>query len=809
MRFLTTKTAIRNALLIGACGGTTIVGAQMGCSSPGAVAPEKVPSPQNGGAPADGTGSVGMQLTLPGGEQINTVSWTVTGPNGASTVVQTGSVNVGNSTTVSFLVSGIPAAANYTIALTGTSVDGTVTCAGSATFSTTARTTTNVMVALQCSTPAQEAGSALVTGTTFDCATWSSVSVSPAETTVGNSVAVSASATGPNPSAVTYAWSAPTGSFDTPAAASANFKCAVPGPVTLTLTVSDGAVPEGSTCSPTLSTATVQVTCDGHLDQAQQFATATKIKHLVIIFNENISFDHYFGTYPVAQNNSGEASFSAAVGTPTPNNLSTPLDPTHGFAPASGPNLLTNNPTTLKTLAPPANGNGTGALNPFRLNAANAGTADQGHNYLPEQEADDLGAMDLFPRYTGTAGPPPDAGVPGATTTGLVMAYFDGNVLGTYWNWAQSYAVNDNSWTTNFGPSSPGAINLISGQTNGIGATNHTPSTSHAVPDGFGGLTMIGDADPLNDVCSGVNDSSTTDQVQMTGKNIGDLLNAKGISWGWFQGGFDLTIADTGPGSNGLTGCKRSTQSQVPGTTSSPDYIQHHTPFQYYASTSNPMHTRPSSLAAIGTSADVANHNYDSHDFFDALAAGNLPAVVYLKAPAYQDGHPGYSDPIDEQAFASSVVTALQNAQEWSSSAVVIHYDDSDGWYDHQAPPIVNASQTVSDALNLFPSGTTPGICNSGAQQNGGAAATTVLVGAPPGDGGAPQLVQGRCAYGTRIPLIVISPFAKRNFIDHTLTDQTSTLKFIEDNWLAGQRVQPGGSFDTIANSITNMLSGI
>jgi len=64
----------------------------------------------------------------------------------------------------------------------------------------------------------------------------------------------------------------------------------------------------------------------------------------------------------------------------------------------------------------------------------------------------------------------------------------------------------------------------------------------------------------------------------------------------------------------------------------------------------------------------------------------------------------------------------------------------------------------------------------------------------------------GRCGYGTRVPLLVVSPYAKKNYVDHTLTDQTSALKFIEDNWLGGQRIQAGGSFDTIAGSIQNMF---
>ncbi len=175
---------------------------------------------------------------------------------------------------------------------------------------------------------------------------------------------------------------------------------------------------------------------------------------------------------------------------------------------------------------------------------------------------------------------------------------------------------------------------------------------------------------------------------------------------------------------------------------------------------------------------------------------------MYLKAPAFQDGHPGYSNPTDEQNFIKSVVTALQSSQEWSSTAIVNLYDDSDGWYDHQMPPIVNPSTSIADALNGA------GVCNTGAQQNG-AAPTTPLLGAAPPDGGAPAPVQGRCGYGTRQPLMVISPFAKRNFVDHTLTDQTSVLRLVEDNWLGQQRVQPGGSFDTIAGSMMNMFTGL
>jgi phospholipase C len=220
------------------------------------------------------------------------------------------------------------------------------------------------------------------------------------------------------------------------------------------------------------------------------------------------------------------------------------------------------------------------------------------------------------------------------------------------------------------------------------------------------------------------------------------------------------------------------------------------------------MHARPSSLSAIGSSleadgktAEPANHQYDTLDFFDALSGGNLPAVVFLKAPAFEDAHPGNSDPIDEQNFVVSVVDALQAAQEWSTTAIVLTYDDSDGWYDHQLPPIVNPSSSAADALNG------PGACHTGAQQDGGAP-TTPLLGAPLADGGV-YPAEGRCGHGTRVPFQVISPFAKNNFVDHTLLDQTSVIRFIEDNWLGGKRVQPGGSFDAMAHSFENMLTGI
>jgi phospholipase C len=441
----------------------------------------------------------------------------------------------------------------------------------------------------------------------------------------------------------------------------------------------------------------------------QSVRTAYPIEHLVIIFQENISFDHYFATYPVAANPPGEPRFVPRTATPTVNGLT--------------PDLLTRNQN---------------ALQPQRLDRSHAATADQNHNYPNEQEAMDHGLMDKFVEFTGT----PE---PGGGKT-VVMDYFDGNTVTALWNYAQHFAMNDNSFGSVPGPSTPGAINVVSGQTHGAVPAQITG----AVEQG----SVISDDDPAGDTAA----SGTT--FQMTGKNIGDLLNAKNITWGWFEGGFD-NPAQKHIGADGRP---------------KPDYIPHHAPFQYYPQTANPTHKPPTSPALIGRT-DQANHQYDIVRFWQALVAHNLPAVSYLKAPGYQDGHPGYSDPLLEQQFIVETVNRLMRSPEWETMAIIIAYDDSDGWYDHVMPPTVNESQTPYDFINA------PGQSGTNAPLGG---------------------YQGRYSLGPRMPLIVISPFAKENYVDHTTTDQSSIVRFIEDNWNLGRIGD--SSFDQYSGTLLNMF---
>jgi phospholipase C len=474
---------------------------------------------------------------------------------------------------------------------------------------------------------------------------------------------------------------------------------------------------------------------------ASHDAPTTPIRHLVVIFQENVSFDHYFGTYPHAMNPSGEPAFYPSPRTPTVNGLTAAL--------------LTHNPN---------------AANPQRLDRSEALTCDQNHEYTAEQQAYDHGAMDKFVESTNNSTCSP----PDKSRSNLVMDYYDGNTVTGLWNYAQHFAMSDNSYSTTFGPSTPGAMNVVAGNTFGaicgpadavyqsapcLAAPGAAPATPGS-PQPQGPGTTYSDADPNFDKCSGGGAAGT---MQMGGKNIGDLLDQAGITWGWFQGGF----ADC-----------HATHKNIGGATVT-DYSPHHEPFQYYASTANPQHLPPSSVAMIGHQ-DQADHQYDLKDFWAAADSGNLPAVSYLKAAKYQDGHPGYSDPLDEQDFLISTINHLERLPSWKSTAVVIAYDDSDGWYDHQVGPVTTQSQTPLDAL------TDPGQCGSNPKN-------------------VPAGQQARCGVGMRQPLLVISPYSKRNFVDGTFTDQSSVVRFIEDNWLAGARIG-NGSVDAQAGVLNNMF---
>ncbi|CAH0537724.1 alkaline phosphatase family protein [Vibrio marisflavi] len=444
-----------------------------------------------------------------------------------------------------------------------------------------------------------------------------------------------------------------------------------------------------------------------------QDKTKTPIEHIVVIFDENISFDHYFGTYPHATNPKGEPAFHAKPDTPPVNGLT--------------PELLHHNPNRV---------------NPFLL-ARDKEPCDQDHEYEAEQEAYNGGLVNQFVSATGNKS--------SKECQHEVMGYYDGNTVTALWNYAQHFSLNDNSYGTIFGPSTPGALNLVAGTTGKAFPTD--------APDIVNG-NLVGDVDPRFDDCSykspaqakaGEQDAAKDGGlVYIKGQNIGNLLNDKGVTWGWFEGGFD-------PSSRTKSGIARcdSVSTNIFGGQKK-DYIPHHEPFQYYKSTSNPHHLAPSSIAMVGKT-DRANHQYSLKTFWKAADSGHLPAVSFLKAKGVEDAHAGYSNPLDEQKFLVRTINRLQKLPSWKHTAVIIAYDDSDGYYDHVMPP-----------KNHFAN------------------------------------EEGRAGYGPRLPLLVISPYAKQNHVDHTLTDQASIIHFIEKNWQLGHIKH---SMDKHSGTLENMFN--
>lgn len=428
--------------------------------------------------------------------------------------------------------------------------------------------------------------------------------------------------------------------------------------------------------------------------------TQTPIKHLVVLFPENSSFDHLFGTYPKALNPKGEPCFKAKPKTPAANVLSK--------------GLLRHN---------------TNLANPFRLDRSEVNRGNPAHHYKQLQIAYHAGLLDHFVQVNH-----------GDIS---VMGYFDGNTVTALWNYAQHFSMNDNCFATTFGPSTCGAINLISGQTHGAIPAFLENEEETLIFDG----TILNDLDPKFDKCS------KGQTAELTGRNIGNLLNEKNITWGWFQGGF------------------RDCEAEHHGFK---DYVPHHEPFQFYASTANPQHLPPSSIQMIGHQ-DRANHQYDLIDFWAAADHHHLPSVSFLKPRAFQNGHPVNSHHLELQRILVRTINRLQRLPEWSEMAIIIIWDDGGGWYDHVMPPIINQSHIPPDALI-----------------------------SPGNAGDVRPKFQGQLAYGPRLPCLIISPFAKVNYIDHTLIDQTSVIRFIEDNWCLGRI--GGGSFDKFAGSILNMF---
>jgi phospholipase C len=223
------------------------------------------------------------------------------------------------------------------------------------------------------------------------------------------------------------------------------------------------------------------------LSAPSAFSTATPIQHLVVIYQENESFDHYFGLYPRAMNPPGEPAFHPAPATTHPNGLTTAL--------------VTHNPN---------------GVNPRRLTRAQLFPCSNDHSYTGEQQAFDRGRMD---RFVHPAAP--------GCTYGSTMDYYDGNTVTALWNYAHRFSMSDNSHDATYVPTLLGHLNLAAGQTHGAVVTG---GTTGAVVNG----TLIGNANAQYEDCG----PATGPKVAMSGRNVGDLLSSARVSWDTSQRAF-------------------------------------------------------------------------------------------------------------------------------------------------------------------------------------------------------------------------------------------------------------------------------
>jgi len=692
----------------------------------------------------DASGSVGLALQIPGGQTLNTISYQISGPNAFS---KAGSIDVSRSTTISAVISPLPAGTGFTITLTGTTTDGALTCSGSGMFDVVAHATSTVTVHLDCHVGAAT-GSVLVNGTLNVCPVADGISASPAEVAVGGSVSLAAMAhdADAGPAALAYQWSAPSGMFSSTTVPNPTFTCTAGGAVTLSLTISDG--DPAASCA---ATATVSVTCTVTPLQAD-------VQNVVVIYAENRSFDGLFGNFPGAH---GLSEVVDASGNPTAAfvpqkdrdgaTVLPKLPQTWSGATASG------NPTVVTQAQTDNLING-----PFPLETgfvANGGamlttndvTRDIAHRFFENIMEINGGSNDMYAAWE-------DAG-------GITMGHWDNSKKSLY-ALAQQYVLADNFFEGAFGgsflnhqylicacapqvsaafvtgnkaslnvlgtPNAKGVPQLVANASSPASALTGAPAlqTGNIAPlDYFGtgdGYRAVNTMQPPyqpsgNFPAAGASDvryadpGAATTLPAQTQTTMGDLLTAKGVDWAWYATSWSAASSD-GQQPAGSTHAVIYAPSSPRGN---PDFQAHHHPYNYYA------RFDPATAAS-----ERAAHLKDYSQLVADAAAGSLPPVAWYKPTGNVNQHPGYANIDDGDAHISDLVAKLQASPQWAHMVIVITYDEYGGQWDHVSPP-------KGDKLGP----------------------------------------------GTRIPAIIVSPFAKKGTVDHTQYDSASTLRLITKRW--------------------------
>lgn len=394
-------------------------------------------------------------------------------------------------------------------------------------------------------------------------------------------------------------------------------------------------------------------------------AQIKKVKHVVVIYMENHSFDNLWGQFPGA-NGLDKAKKENIVQVDANGKVFETLPP----IPRSSafPTNLPNNLFNIDQYVP-----------------ADQITPDVTHRFYQEQEQIDGGKMDKFAVYN--------------NSKGLAMGYYKTADIPLY-DLAKKYTLCDNFFHSAFGGSFLNHQWLVAAASPTF---PNAPEVMKAKLDASGKLIKDGSVTPDDYAVNTLNsvnlhrkneDPAALVPIQ-TGANIGDRLTDKGVSWAWYAGGWNK--ADAG--------------------NADPGFSYHHQPIVYFA-------------RYTPGSKDRKEHLKDEDDFFVAAKNGTLPEVSFVKPTGVENEHPGNSSIKQGEEHAVKIINAVLNGPNGKDAVIILTYDENGGFWDHVAPPTID-----------------------------------------------------KWGPGSRVPALIVSPFAKKGYVDHTQYETVSILAFIEKRW--------------------------
>ncbi len=475
----------------------------------------------------------------------------------------------------------------------------------------------------------------------------------------------------------------------------------------------------------------------------KRLALVNNVKTIVVIYAENRGFDNLYGLFPGANGIPGvnpTSTGTAAAQKDFDGSTLPSLPPTWGGLTAAGQSVTVTQAQTTGWANKPfqiddPNGvNGTGVVV-----AQSVITRDLVHRFYNNQMQINGGANDKFTAFS-------DAG-------GLSMGYYDGSKM-SMWSIAKQYVLADNFYMGAFGgsflnhqylicacaPTYPsadtsvasGSISKIDTDANG-NFVRLTPGTNNPTSVLSGKATYANDSTLTPKDAAGMFYAVNTMQpaYQPSGNGVpsgGNANYADPAKASTLPTQSQTTIGDllTAKGVNWAwyAGAWNVATADAANTTRSVIYAgttqfqPHHQPFNYYS--------RFDPATTSGTAERTAHlKDYDAAFLQDA-AAGTLPPVTFYKPQGNLNQHPGYANVADGDAHIASVIAQLQQSPQWKNMVIVVTYDENGGFYDHAAVPKAD-----------------------------------------------------RWGPGTRIPAIIVSPFAKKGFVDHTQYDTASVLRLI------------------------------